>query len=316
VERAQNSGVVEQTASTLAGWQAVVSSTMLPLHMVPVAGDRAFRARLRSRYFGPVGLMLIEGGPHSLVRIEGAEIRGEHYVNLSLQLSGRAELEQHGRHAALAPGDFVLFQTSDRYRRDFATDYRTVVLMLPQTQLGLPARSVRALTARRISARDGLGGVLSQFLTGIAGTFDDLSERAEARIAQSITDLVTATLVQTLDIDVSAHTLRSSRLTASIRAYIDVHHADPSCTPQSIADAHFVSLRHLHTVFRHEDTTLARVLRERRIQSVLRALKDPLRDWMSIASIANASGFGHASSFARTFRRAIGQNPQDYRARR
>lgn len=307
---------LDRTAGSLEEWQRLISDAMLPLQMVPTGGSSEFTGRIRSRTFNGIGLMVVEAMPHSLFRIEQEEVRGEHYFNVNLQLYGETAVEQSGRRAELSSGDLVVFETSAGYTREFATAYGSFVLMLPQLRLGLPIEAIGAITAMPIDGSRGLGAVLSTFLRGIAQNFESFDERVGARIAQAIVDLVTATLVHLLRVDLSPGEVRLAQLRSSIRSYIDLHYADPACTPQSIAAAYFVSLRHLHSVFREERTTVAELLRRRRTDAARRALEDPTKDWMTVAAIATQSGFENSASFSRTFRAEVGMSPGECRRRR
>jgi len=310
-----SSNLVHRRAHSLEEWQTVISEAMLPLQMIPTAGSIPFTGTLRSRTFNGIGMMVVEAVPHELVRRERVEVRGEHFFNVNLQLYGETVIEQSGRRAELSAGDLVVFETSANYTREFATDYGSFVLMLPQSRMGLPAEAIGAITAIPIKPDAGMGGVLSAFLLGLAQNFDTLDDRAGARIAQATIDIVTATLVHLLHVDLYPGDVRLAALRANIRSYIDLHYADPACTPQAIAKANFVSLRHLHSVFQEEKTTVAEILRRRRLEAARRALDDPTRDWQTISAIAAQCGFENMASFSRMYRAEFGMSPGEYRRR-
>jgi AraC-like DNA-binding protein len=101
---------------------------------------------------------------------------------------------------------------------------------------------------------------------------------------------------------------------ARVQAYIDRHLGDPTLSPQSIADAHFISVRYLHRLFEAEEVTVAGWVRARRLERCRRDLLDPaLRD-RPVSAIAARWGIPNAAHFSRVFRDAYGVPPIELRA--
>lgn len=106
---------------------------------------------------------------------------------------------------------------------------------------------------------------------------------------------------------------RQRALLASVHDFIARRLPDPRLTPQTIADAHQISLRHLQKLFHAEGLTVAGWVRHQRLERCRHDLADPrLRD-RSINAIATRWGFGDAAHFSRLFRAAYGLPPSDYR---
>lgn len=88
--------------------------------------------------------------------------------------------------------------------------------------------------------------------------------------------------------------------------------ADPSLTTATVADELGLSVRRLQQIFEGE-ASIAQQIRDARIDRARRLLQDPLAQDQSIATIARSCGFGDHANFSRSFRRATGMAPRDFR---
>lgn len=97
--------------------------------------------------------------------------------------------------------------------------------------------------------------------------------------------------------------------------YIERHLGDPGLRPPQIAAALGVSLRYLHRAFDDKEVTVARYLRERRLDQVAQALRASDRQ-PSLQHLADRFGFGSQDQLARAFRRRYGTSMTEFRATR
>ncbi|MFI6511369.1 helix-turn-helix domain-containing protein [Streptosporangium sp. NPDC050855] len=104
-------------------------------------------------------------------------------------------------------------------------------------------------------------------------------------------------------------------LLARIHAFVDRHLADPRLSPDLIATAHNISSRSLYRLFQAENTTVARLIHDRRLERCRDDLTDPAKRDRPIHAIAARWGFGTAAHFTRAFRTAYGLSPREYRRR-
>ena len=137
----------------------------------------------------------------------------------------------------------------------------------------------------------------------------------EHRVVESVVDLVESLCVSAMGDDVSPHAHSRAELLLRIRAYIEAHLDDPDLTPTQIASAHFVSKRYLHKLVESEGTTVARWIRERRLERCRRDLVNPRRRDETVSSIGIRWGLTDAAHFSRLFRDAFGCTPTEYRRR-
>jgi AraC-like DNA-binding protein len=99
-----------------------------------------------------------------------------------------------------------------------------------------------------------------------------------------------------------------------IRSYIEQRLSDPDLSPATIAAAHHISLRYLYKLFEQEQTTVARLVLQRRLARCRRDLLDPTRTDATVSAIAGRWGLTNAAHFSRAFRAAYGVPPGEFRA--
>jgi AraC-like DNA-binding protein len=98
-----------------------------------------------------------------------------------------------------------------------------------------------------------------------------------------------------------------------VRAFIEAGLADPGLTPAAVARAHHVSLRWLYRLFEEEPTSVAGLIRERRLERCRRDLLDPSLAGLPVSAVAARWGLTNAAHFSRAFRAAYGASPVEYR---
>ncbi|MDI2132748.1 helix-turn-helix domain-containing protein [Yinghuangia seranimata] len=97
-------------------------------------------------------------------------------------------------------------------------------------------------------------------------------------------------------------------------AWIEDHLDDPDLDPAAIAGAHFISTRYLHLLFEDHEVSVARHVRERRLERIRRDLADPALRGVPVSGVAARWGIGDAARFSRVFRERYGVSPSAYRA--
>lgn len=102
---------------------------------------------------------------------------------------------------------------------------------------------------------------------------------------------------------------------AQIRAYIDLHLANPQLTLAEVARMCGISTRYLAKIMRNSGTCFAEMLRDRRIGRACQWLSAPDKREYPIAEVARIVGFGSGAQLSKTFRARLGCTPRDYRRR-
>jgi AraC-like DNA-binding protein len=307
------SGVQTAEARSFAEWHTLVSESFVPLQ-VRTDSPAGFTGRLRSRVLDELSVVEVTANSHEVLRTPALITRSDRlYYKLNLQLSGTGILIQDNREATLRPGDLAVYDTHRPYTLAFDDDFRTLVLMFPHDVLDLPAEMVADLTAVRLGPEAGIGRMVSPFMVQLAENLELLSGPSGHRLAHNAVDLLATLFESELQTGIPAPAGNHRLLLEKIRHYIEANLGDPELSPTGIAAAHFISTRHLHSVFHDAGTTVAAWIRTRRLEQCRRDLRDPLMSDRPVGMIASRWGFTDAAHFSRIFRGTFGVPPSTYR---
>jgi AraC-like DNA-binding protein len=114
-----------------------------------------------------------------------------------------------------------------------------------------------------------------------------------------------------LDTEASAPTERV--LFAQVQMYIEQRLADPTLSPDTIAAAHYLTVRSLQRLFQGHGLSVSESIRARRLSLCRRDLTDPKLARAPIRSIARRRGFSDYVTFSRGFKAVYGTTPREYR---
>ncbi|GAA5228310.1 helix-turn-helix domain-containing protein [Paeniglutamicibacter antarcticus] len=302
-----------QSVDSFGDWKSLVSNAFVPLHSEPVRPGN-FAGSIAGTQLGPVGVMEVAATAHVIRRTDDLMASGdEPQFKLNLQLSGHGLLLQEGRETLLRPGELAIYDTQRPYTLLFEKDFRTLVLMFPQKQLGLPVSEVGELTAVGLGAQHPVGRAITPFLSQLAGMLPQLQGPVGHRLAANAVDLLSTLLASELherDEHLEGEIPRQLR---RIQGHIDANLADFELCPRSVAAAHYMSLRSLHMIFEDSGHTVAEWIRTRRLEHCCRDLLDPFQQKVLVGSIGARWGLPDAAHFSRIFRAAYGCSPSAYR---
>ncbi|PWI04680.1 AraC family transcriptional regulator [Streptomyces sp. NWU339] len=304
-------------AERFGSWHDMTASALIP-NAIRSDHEADFRASVRLLDLGGVEVSAL-AYPSLETRRSAQLIRRsdpESY-QLMLNLRGSHRLLQGGRDATSGPGEVMLYDTSRPWQGWAAAGADTVkgvMVQFPRALLPLPADKVDRLTAVRLPGREGMGALLSGYLTQLTAGAATYTAADGARLATCTLDLLTAFLAHHLDAAASVPPQTHHRaLLMEIHAFIQQHLGDPDLSPGAVAAAHNISLRSLHRLFQDQDTTVAGWIRARRLERCRRDLADPLLRSRPVRAIAARWGFTDPAHFSRAFRAVYGHSPKDYR---
>ncbi|GGQ25993.1 AraC family transcriptional regulator [Actinomadura coerulea] len=298
-------------------WREWMGRTHAPVELSSeYAAD--FRARQRTLMLGAVTVWpstvqpLLSRRTAKLIRRSDPET-----YNLTLVLEGTAHADWGDRDAEYRPYDL---HSQNSWRPcavqvgQHDQSVRCVGVEIPRDLLALPRRSADRAIGRPLSAREGVGALLGDFLVRLSS--DTAAYRATdgPRLGAVLTDLVSALFAHALESarDLSPEAHRRT-LTLSIRSFIARNLHDPELTPSVVAAAHHISTSHLYRLFQEEDATVGALIRRERLDRARRDLADPAQHGVPVHEIAARWGFTHHSAFTRAFRAAYGTSPSDHR---
>jgi AraC-like DNA-binding protein len=240
---------------------------------------------------------------------------------LAVPTAGRSTIMQARRQSALQPADLTIIDTSRPHEAAHLPNpsgrryVSSITLQIPHAALPLPAGKVDKLLATRLPSGEGVAALLAQYLRQLAEHPERYRTADAKHLGNIALDLLAATLAQQLDVQSALPgDVQHNALRARVYAFIEENLGDPTLSPPMIAAAHHVSTRTLHRLFASDETTVAEVIRTRRLRHCRRDLDNPLLRGQPVYVIAARWGFLDKAHFSRLFRTAYGMGPQAYRA--
>ncbi|TWF79612.1 AraC-like DNA-binding protein [Pseudonocardia hierapolitana] len=291
-------------------WRRVVADSIVPMDVWLADGPGA-RDEMEIGSAGAVSVVRSSAGPGE-ARRTARHIRrcDPGLYQLFVQVHGTGLARQNGHETELVPGDVSLTDLSRPFH--CVHPARTAILLrFPRSMLPLPERHVAAVAGARIPGDRGLGALVSNLARQIPPHLD---HSGATRLGTALLDLLTVAIGTSAGhcSAVPAETHQRALL-VRLHSFIERHIADPDLTPASIADAHHISVRYLHKVFRSEQTTVAAHIRRRRLERCSRDLIDPASAQRPVGEIARTWGFTSAAHFSRLFRDTYGLPPSEFR---
>lgn len=279
-------------------------------------GPRPFSASLTSDRLGPLQVSNLLAEPYQVSRTRRMISHDpDEYVFIGLQRRGASAFLQDGRDAiSLRPGDFTLFATSIPVTAQYGESLEIATFVLPRRALAVPDSDLYRITGSVVRGDEGLGRLMSSFLSRIVDTADSYTPEAGEEVARNATALFATLTAERLghdrfDVDAAQRVLH-----LRVRSFINRHLADPGLSAESIARAHHVSTRHVQRLFQRQGTTVGRWILRRRLEECHRELGRSGPRVPAVGEVARRWGFTSAAHFSHAFRAAYGVSPREWRA--
>ena len=297
-----------------ATWSEAVGRSLLSFDF-DFDKHRTFHGSVQSKPFADIEFIDMSCGRHAAYRDESkisADERPDYLM--TLQLSGEFRLTQDGRTAVLRPGEFAFYDSTKPATAVSSDDYRSLCVKFPKKLLRPLGDTLAERTATRLDADAGLSPSVWAFLSTLNATADSVANVNRQSTVRGIMGLVGSMLTsQSRSTNPGRQIETRDSLLEQIRNYIDDNLSNPDLAPQEIAGAHFISVRHLHSLFHDAGFSVSAWIRDRRVERCSNDLADPLLLNVPVASIARRWGFKGASHFGQIFKAATGFTPADFR---
>ena len=292
----------------IASWRTASSDSFGQLD-VDTEDPASFHATLRFTRVGDISLFDMRTSPHTVNRHKVAPDETP-FCKLSLQIAGSSTMRQDGRTCELNPGDLALYVTQRPYTLHYPEEQNTLIVHFPQSFLDISPAQIQRLTANPISRSHGLGAVAVPLFEQLAKNLDLLHGPHATALVRSALTMLVAVLASDLTEEPAPGTLLFNQATA----YIEKNLGDPDLGPSTIAQALFVSVRHLHAKFSEQGLSVGSYIRTRRLEHIRRELVDPQHSEESIGHISARYGLHDPSHLSRIFKAEYHQSPSAYRA--
>jgi AraC-like DNA-binding protein len=295
-------------------WRHVVVDALGPLDL-RISGGLDERDRLVLAEAGTVRIGALQAGRPTDVDRTPRHLSSSDpdLCKVDVLMEGSGVVAQDGREARLSRGDATLVDlTRPAYWR--MSPARIVAVVFPRSLLPLRPTELARLTAVRIRGDRGAGALVSSIAGQLVARVDDLGPAEATRLGTAVLDLLGVALAACLSTDsaVPADT-RHRALLHRIHGFVDDRLSDPKLSPGAIAAAHHISVRYLHKLFETQGTTVAGLVRQRRLDRCRRDLLDPALADRPVSAIAARWGMPNPAHFSRLFRAAYDLSPAAYR---
>ncbi|HET6289532.1 MAG TPA: AraC family transcriptional regulator [Amycolatopsis sp.] len=186
-----------------------------------------------------------------------------------------------------------------------------VMLTLPAAELSLSFTELRPLMFRPVDVEAPLRALVSSAIAHVLAVGPALDPHGLAHHLRGLAELVLRTVLRA-ELD-RADALATRRREAM--RYMRGHLADPALGAEQVAGALYISRRRLYQLF-DDGQGVSERIKGLRVERAKTLLADPAKAGRGIAEIAKDCGFTSAAHFSRTFRKAVGQTPREFRERK
>jgi Transcriptional regulator containing an amidase domain and an AraC-type DNA-binding HTH domain len=284
-------------------WELVTSDAFVPLTCVALRPD--FHGRIEFERFDETLMVShVETDGLSVDRTERLASRANSDdIHLTFTLGGPGIIRQDGHGTRVVAGSVSTYATDRAYRLDYtAPGQRQILVQVSKRALGIPVSAVQESCARLlVDAPEAAATLLA--------TLGETRGRGDAETAETVRDLAGTMIRSSL---AGTRVLPSTHggMLAAVRSFMRGRLHDPTLDVAGIAEAHYISRRHLYELFAPSEETPGEHLRRLRLTRAATLLRE---GDLPIARVAESVGFADATTFTRAFHREFGMLPREYR---
>jgi AraC-like DNA-binding protein len=185
-----------------------------------------------------------------------------------------------------------------------------VMLTVPAAKLSIGFGELRPLMFQPVQVDAALRNVFASAIAHVLAAGDALDPHGVEHHLRGLAELALRSALRTELNRVDALAARRREALEYIRANL----ADPELGADQIANALFISRRRLYQLF-DDGQGVSERIRAMRLDHAKALLADPAKGARGIGEISKACGFISPAHFSRTFRKAVGQSPREFRER-
>jgi AraC-like DNA-binding protein len=275
--------------------------------------DRGLNATQSNYALSCLSIADIRGNEHSVER--GPALTRQfpkHSVFACCLVEGKGYFVQGGQCITVSAGETIVYDTRKPYVFGFVSTTRQLLIDLPTSRFGsctgLDTDCLPLLLPPLTGVQSMLGATLRatilQFLL-------DPSEEASLGFEERAQTLLGSMLRCRLH--GASSSVSSMSYLLSIKQYVADHLSDANLTPDAIAKAVGVSIRHINRMLVSDDTSLSAYIWSQRIGKAHEDLVNPRLHHCSTGEIAFRWGFSSQSHFSRVIHRRFGVTPTELR---
>jgi AraC-like DNA-binding protein len=285
-------------------------------HVRSVAlGGETFSGRLEQGSIDALSVCRIAAAGHRVEHVAEALAPGtEPFYKVLVQLHGHCSFKpEDGGAIELAPGDLLIYATTEGYVLTNPQAVEQIVVSLPAAQLPMAGVPAAKFLRCRISAQTGGGRLAVSLLRSTLDELPHCSPQVVGHMAGTICHLLAEAVREQLGSQ--AATSLKLVLRARVRDYVESNLADPELSADRIAARLNCSKRYLYQVFNGTGSSLVRYIWKRRLERCKDELLNVDRADRSLTDIAFSWGFSSLAHFSKAFKQEFGATPSAFRAK-
>lgn len=294
-------------------WREIVCDKVIQLGIERIFPQNPFHGTIKSSRIGSL----------QFARVQSTSIfaeRSSYQISKSIEetnvfcfdLAGTQRLAYKKNNDELCPGDWVVLDSNLPFNWFFPDNHVQLTLTIPKAKLRTRANLPDRYPVHLFSGKKGLGKIVFDMVASFWNEKDNLVGQQPTRYEDLIVEFLSHVLsdyINTPNNTKRSHFLRK----VEIKAFIKDHLRNPKLSVDYIADAFHISPSYLHFVFKDENTTVGRYIRELRLEKCKQDLKNSQLSHQSITEICYYWGFNDSSHFSKLFSRYFGMSPKHYR---
>lgn len=299
-------------AKRLEYWDAYNASALVGLRCSSLSQD-GLQATTTNIALRDLCLADISGNDHVIERSQALVRQYPKESVFACQIvRGSAYFIQHQQCTLVNAGETIVYDTRYPYLYGFLTEMRQFLIDIPVAAFGERVGLDLARLPIKIGRHPGVGDMLGKTLNATLDVYfrdpvkanqDEFVERAGSLLEAMID----------CEIHGASHSRSSMSYLLTARQYIASRLGEAELTPQAVADAVGVSLRHLSRVFAVDDQTVSAYIWAQRLLRAHEDLLNPLLMRATVGEIAFRWGFSSQAHFSRAIRERYGESPNGVR---
>jgi AraC family transcriptional activator of tynA and feaB len=273
----------------------------------------SFKADIDSGMLADIGILCFRNTPMDVSRTTRHIGRARaDSLFICRQVAGTLALQQESREITLKAGDLTLVDPMLPYAGRFSAGSTLLLLKVPSRALETRVGATRGMVARLIKPQEAENSLTSDFLAMLPASIGRMNTTAEHLIRDQVLDMIAMSLSKTMEGRAAVSSMRALA-SLNVRTAIETRLADPALDAATVAAAAGISVRYANAVLADEQTSIRRLIRARRLERCRKTLEDPRQAHRTVSEIAYGWGFSDMTHFGRSFKKAYGRLPSEYR---
>jgi AraC family transcriptional activator of tynA and feaB len=287
-------------------WKDAIQSLLNLDSQTTRRGDKPLGAALDRYDFGDLSILAVKGSAQRVVSRDGS---GATWLGVLLPQTPDGFIESKGRMQALRPGHAYVVD----FRRPFLIQahdtFEHIYLVLPSTASELARTFADRGENGSLCLDSGAPAVFANALHALLRNAPRIASIAASTVARSIIELLDAALLEVQEGRPGSARRLEEYHRQRIRQHALARLRDPDLSVESIAAAVGLSVRRIHQLFTHTETTLMRWIWSERLAQCHSRLVDASIRGQRIGGVAYDWGFSDPAHFSRAFRQRYGVSP-------